>query len=73
MKTLKRHPGKGAVAGIIAGFAEYFGVDVTLLRVIFILFILVTGFFPGVIGYVLAILVMPVDTAGVHEHTHSSV
>lgn len=67
-RKLTRKPLKGVVAGVIAGVADYFTVDVTLLRVIFIFFVLVTGFFPGVIGYILAALVMPVDEPVIHEH-----
>jgi len=68
MKTLKRIPSKGIIAGVIAGFADYFVVDVTMLRVLYVLFVLVTGFFPGVIAYFIAILIMPVDGHVIHEH-----
>lgn len=68
MKQLKRIPSKGTFAGVIAGFAEYFEVDVTLLRVLFVVFVLVTGFFPGVFAYIIAILIMPIDAPVVHEH-----
>lgn len=70
MKTLKRIPHKGTVAGVLAGFSEYFQVDVTVLRVLFVLFVLVTGFFPGVFAYIIAILIMPVEQPVVHEQTH---
>lgn len=68
MKLLKRIPSKGTFAGILAGFAEYFQVDVTLLRVLFVLFVLVTGFFPGIFAYFIALLIMPVDAPVIHEH-----
>jgi len=74
MKKLHRLPDEGTLAGVIAGFAEYFGIDVTILRVLFVLFVLVTGVFPGVIGYILAIFIMPVKRHTVHEqksNTHS--
>ncbi len=71
-KKLTRIPHKGVFAGVIAGFADYFTVDVTLLRVLFIIFVLVTGFFPGVVAYVLAIFIMPVDAPVVHEHRDPS-
>lgn len=67
MKKLTRIPREGIVAGVIAGFAKYFEWDVTLLRVLFIFFVLVTGFFPGVVGYFLAVLIMPVDSPVIHE------
>ncbi|TSC61810.1 MAG: Phage shock protein C, PspC [Parcubacteria group bacterium Athens0416_74] len=72
MKTLKRIPQKGIVAGVIAGFAEYFLVDVTVLRVLFVFFVLCTGFFPGVIGYFIAILIMPVQEPVIHENKEAA-
>lgn len=68
MKTLKRIPHRGVIAGVIAGFADYFGVEVTLMRIIFVLFVLATGFFPGIVGYLVAALIMPVETPIIHEH-----
>lgn len=68
MKKLTRIPRRGITGGVIAGFAEYFSIDVTLLRVIFMFFVLVTGFFPGVVGYILALIIMPVDEPVIHEH-----
>ena len=70
MKTLKRIPEKGMIAGVIAGFAEYFVVDVTVLRVLFALFVLCTGFFPGVIGYIVAVVIMPLESHTMHEVKH---
>ena len=46
-------------AGVLAGFAEYFNVDVVMVRVIFTLFVLVTGFFPGILAYIVFIYIMP--------------
>lgn len=66
MKKLQRIPQKGALSGVLAGFAAYFNVDVTLLRIIFVLFVFATGFFPGVIAYLLAIFIMPVDHTPAH-------
>lgn len=67
MKKLKRSREK-VFAGILGGIGEYFDVDPTVLRVLFIFFVLVTGVFPGVIAYLLAILIMPAaDAATIHE------
>jgi len=68
MKKLKRIPSKGMIAGVIAGFADYFVLEVTMLRILFVFFVLVTGFFPGVFAYLLAIVIMPIEEAIVHEH-----
>lgn len=66
-KKLYRRPKEGIVAGVIAGFAEYFKVDVTMLRIVFVLFVLATGFFPGVLGYIIAIFLMPLESPVIHE------
>ena len=48
------------IAGVCAGFAQYFDVDVTLMRIIWLVLVFVP---PGIglIGYLLAWLVMPKD------------
>ncbi|PIR82411.1 hypothetical protein COU20_02715 [Candidatus Kaiserbacteria bacterium CG10_big_fil_rev_8_21_14_0_10_59_10] len=67
-KRLRRNRREGTFAGVLAGLADYFDIDVTLLRVLFIFFVIFTGVFPGVIAYLLAILVMPSD-GGPTVHT----
>jgi len=68
MKKFRRSTSNKVVAGIIGGIGEYFDIDPVLLRVVFIFFVLVTGFFPGVVAYFLALLVMPEGFASViHE------
>ena len=54
------------VAGVCAGFARYFGVDVTLVRIIWLVLI----FWPvpiGVVAYLIAWIVMPRDPLGLPE------
>src|SRR6266704_3170281 len=54
------------IAGVCAGFARYFGVDVTLVRVIW----LVLVFWPlpvGLIAYIIAWIVMPRDPLALPE------
>ena len=46
------------LAGVVGGFAEYLGIDKTLLRVIYAAFVLFTGFFPGVFFYIIAWIIM---------------
>lgn len=46
------------IAGVIGGFAEYLGVDKTLLRVIYAA-ISIPGFIPCIILYLMAAWVMP--------------
>jgi phage shock protein C len=48
------------IAGVCAGFARYFGVDVTLMRVLWLAVAILSGGL-GVIVYLAAWLVMPKD------------
>jgi phage shock protein PspC (stress-responsive transcriptional regulator) len=50
------------IAGVCAGFADYFDMDVTLMRIIF-LALLVTPPGVGLIGYLIAWVAMPKDTS----------
>lgn len=59
MKTLRRSKTNRVFAGIMGGFGEYFAVDAVVLRVIYLFFVLVTGFFPGVLAYIIAIFLIP--------------
>ena len=45
------------ISGVCGGVAEYFGIDSTIIRVIWAVFGLV--YFTGVIAYLLAALVIP--------------
>jgi len=49
------------VAGVCAGFARYFEVDVTLMRILWIILALFTGV--GFIAYIVAWICMPRDYA----------
>lgn len=68
MKRLTRIPSKGVIAGVIAGFAEYFAIEVTVLRVAFIVALLMTGFIPLGLAYIIAIFIMPIEGPIIHEH-----
>jgi phage shock protein C len=48
------------LAGVCAGFADYFGLDTTLTRILWVLLTFFTGFFPGFIIYIVAWSVMPI-------------
>jgi phage shock protein C len=57
-RRLTLSSGDKKIAGVCAGFARYFEVDVTLMRIIWLVLVFVP---PGVglIGYLLAWLIMP--------------
>ena len=59
MKHLYRSQTNKTWEGILGGFGEYFDIDPVLLRVLFVLLVIVTGIFPGVIAYIIAIFIIP--------------
>lgn len=50
---LRRYPGDGWVGGVCAGLAAHFDWNARLLRVLFVLGLLFTGFFPVGLAYCL--------------------
>ena len=58
-KKLQRDEEKAVVSGVLAGLAEYFNQDPVLFRVLAITFLILTGFFPGILLYLAAWVVMP--------------
>ncbi|WP_353959161.1 PspC domain-containing protein [Corynebacterium coyleae] len=48
------------IAGVCGGIAKYFGVDSTLVRVVFILLVL-AGVMPGLLAYIVAWMIMPAE------------
>lgn len=47
------------ISGVLAGFSDYLGIDVTILRVIYVLLSIFTEAFPGLILYIVLAIVMP--------------
>ena len=60
-KRLTRSTTNKTVAGVCAGLAEYFNVDVTLVRLLFVLLVFLPG--PSILVYIVLWLVIPPDTA----------
>jgi phage shock protein C len=56
------------IAGVCAGFAKYWDMDVTIVRVIYVVLTLLTNFFLGIVIYFVAVIVIPVedDTSANH-------
>jgi phage shock protein C len=61
-RPLRRIMRDKKIAGVCAGFAEYFEMDVTLMRIIFLV-LLVTPPGVGLIGYLIAWIAMPRDNS----------
>jgi phage shock protein C len=47
------------IAGVCAGIADYFGWDVTLFRVVYVLASILSAAFPGILVYIVFWIVMP--------------
>ena len=61
-KKLYRSKANRTFAGICGGLGEYFNVDPTILRLVWTLVVIFTGFAPGVLVYILAIFIIPEKT-----------
>jgi phage shock protein C len=58
-KKLTRSRKSRVIAGVMGGLGEFFGIDPTLLRLGYAIITVFSGFVPGIIGYLLAILIVP--------------
>jgi len=58
-KRLVRPRAERKIAGVCAGLAEYFDLDITLVRVLWLVVTFFSGIVPGIVGYVVAWIVMP--------------
>lgn len=58
-KQLFRDPEKGKIAGVCAGLAHYIGMDVTLMRFIWVIIAIFSVGFPMVVIYLVLWMVMP--------------
>ncbi len=56
-RSLRRSKTKRIVAGVCGGLSEYLGVNVTVVRVLWVLYSLALG--SGIIPYVIAWIVIP--------------
>ena len=62
IKRLTRSRTDKTIAGVCAGLAEYFGVDVVLVRLLFVILSIALAFIGGVIVYLVAWLIIPEGT-----------
>lgn len=60
-KKLYRSNNDVLIAGVLSGLAEYFDHDATFWRLAFVALVLFTGVMPGLLLYVVAWIVIPVE------------
>ena len=59
MKRLYKSNTDKIFAGVIGGIGEYFDIDPTILRLVYVLITILTGIVPAIIGYFIAIIIVP--------------
>ncbi|MFC3883440.1 PspC domain-containing protein [Bacillus songklensis] len=59
MKKLLKSRSDRKVAGVLGGLAQSLGINSTLLRIIFIVLLITTGFFPMGLIYIAMALLLP--------------
>jgi len=65
-KQLYRSRENRVFAGVCGGVGEYFDIDPVLVRLIYLLITASSGLVPGVLCYLVAILIVPERTITVH-------
>jgi len=61
-KRLFRSMDHKMLGGVCAGLADYFDIDVSIVRLAFVGIAILSAFFPMFIFYIIAWIVIPVDT-----------
>ena len=61
MKRLVRHQNDKKLSGLCAGIADYVAVDVTVVRLIVLTIVILTGVFPGLLLYIIASVITPIE------------
>ncbi len=59
-KKLRRSKNQ-MISGVCAGIAEYFNMDPTIIRIAYVLLSVLSVGFPGIIVYIILMLIMPVE------------
>jgi len=60
MKRLYRSATNKKIAGVCGGIGEMLNVDPTIIRLLFIVGCFMTGFFPLIFGYIVAMFLVPI-------------
>lgn len=63
---------KKILSGVCGGIAEYFNIDATIVRLITVVLMFFTGFFPMAIIYILATVLIPSVTLDEDENLRSA-
>ena len=61
---LRRSRDHRIIAGVLGGLADHWGVNVTVLRIVYVLVSIFSAAFPGIIVYVILWMVNPKEDSG---------
>lgn len=65
-KTLYRLPKKAKIEGVCAGLADYFDLDVTMVRLVFVVIAMITG--GGIVLlYIILAVILPINHAEIQD------
>ena len=60
-KKLYRSQRDVKISGVCGGIAEYFDMDATIIRLLWVLGSCMTGFLIGLVAYVACVFIIPID------------
>lgn len=58
-RSLRRSRSNRMIAGVVGGLADYFGLDPSLARIIYVLVSIFSAAFPGIIVYIVLWILIP--------------
>ena len=61
VKKLYRSKTSKVFTGVCGGLGVYFGIDPVAVRLFWVLFVICTGFVPGVLAYIIAVFLIPLE------------
>ena len=59
VKRLNRSKANKVLTGVLGGVGEYVDIDPVVVRLVWLLVVIFTGVFPGVIVYIIASFIVP--------------
>ncbi len=59
---LRRSRSNRMIAGVVGGLADYFGLDPTLARIIYVLVSIFSAGFPGILVYIIMWILIPPES-----------
>ena len=59
MKKLRRSNKERMIAGVCGGIAEYFNLDPTIVRIVYVLVSILSVAFPGILVYLVMWIIVP--------------